>query len=316
MRWGFVVRVVALLPDSQSFSRALARTADEGLRWVGRLAVTVGLLVIPAAAAKNSSTLQLITPDVVLADPGETIELPVAVTPAEAIPDNALLRIKGLPPRVTLSAGYLVSPGNWAVPLAAIGTLKVSMPNDLTARAEISFLLADVDGRVHAEKQSRLIVARTGTTAPNLVAQIAAIAIPTLAMPLVPVEQPSGLLKARDAAAKGPQVNPYSLPALASESQLKIPPAVRLELEQILAEGDQALLSGDTEFARRVYRLVTERGLGLAAIKMAETFDPIERGRLRITDAVESEPLAKAWYRRAADLGEFRATERLKRFER
>lgn len=290
--------------------------ADDGKRRAVFGVLAFGLLVTPGHAGQGTATIRMVVPDVVLADPGETIELPIDVTPVESIPDNALVRIKGLPPRIALSSGYLVSPGTWAVPLAAIGSLKASVPDDLTARAEISFILADVDGKVHAEKQSRLIVARTGSAQPNLIAQAAAIAIPTLAVPLVPVAPPSGLLKARDGAGKGQAVNPYSLPALPSDSPLKMPSAIRLELEQILAEGDQSLLSGDIEFARRIYRLVTERGLGLAAIKMAETFDPIERDRLQIKDALDSEPLAKAWYRRAADLGERRALERLKRFER
>lgn len=91
--------------------------------------------------------------------------------------------------------------------------------------------------------------------------------------------------------------------------------AARLELEQVLADGDQALIVGDFTFARQVYRLATERGLGLAAIKMAETFDPNERGRLQVNDEAEDAGLARAWYRRALDLGERRAQERLKRLD-
>lgn len=309
------MRVAALLPVSHSFSFAARRLAEAGLRLSGVAAISLGLLVPPATAANGASTVRLLAPDVVLADPGETIDLPIDVTPVEAIPDNALVRIKGLPPRVSLSAGYLVSPGTWAVPLSAIGALKASMPEGLTARAEITFLLADVDGRVHAEKQSRLIVARTGNTSPNQLAQAATITIPTLAVPLIPVGPSPGVVKARDAAGKGTTAISYALPALPTEAQLKIPAAVRLELEQILAEGDQSLLSGDHEFARRIYRLVTERGLGLAAVKMAETFDPHERGRLQISDGTEDVSLARAWYRRAADLGERRALERLKRLD-
>jgi len=264
--------------------------------------------------AADKRGVQITVPDVILADPGETIELPIQLEPAEAVPGNSLIRIRGLPQRVSLNAGYLVSPGTWAVPLSAAGSLKVTMPDDLTARSEISFVLADVDGRVHAEKRSRVIVARTGAVPPAVVAQAASIPIPALAMPIAPPSPPRPTV-AFAGIVKPPGENAYALPALPPEAQLHIPAAVRLELEQILAEGDQSLISGDAEFARRIYRLVTERGLGLAAMKMAETFDPRERKRLAIRDAAESEALARAWYRRAADLGEKRALERLKRLE-
>lgn len=315
MRWGFVVRVAALKPVSGSLFRSVERIVDAGLKVSGAVCLAIGLLATPSVGAQGPARLKLVIPDVVLADPGETIDLAIDVAPVEAIPDNALVRIKGVPPRISLNAGYLVSPGTWAVPISAIGALKATVPDDLTVRAEITFLLADVDGRIHAEKQSRLIVARTGGGPSLQMAQVATIAIPSLAVPLVPVKPATGLIKAREVTSKVQAEAVHALPALPSSSQLQIPADVRLELEQILAEGDQALISGDVDFARRIYRLVTERGLGLAAIKMAETFDPAERARLKIKGADESEAIAKAWYRRAADLGEKRALDRLKRLE-
>lgn len=282
---------------------------------VSALAFVIALAFLATnSIAADKSGVQINVPDVILADPGETIELPIQLEPVEAIPDNSLIRIRGLPQQVSLSAGYLVSPGTWAVPLSAAGSLKVTMPDDLTARSEISFVLADVDGRHYAERRSRIIVARTGAAPPALVAHAASIPIPSLAIPVLPVT-PARPNLAPAGIAKAPAESAYALPALPPEAQLHVPSAVRLELEQILAEGDQSLISGDTEFARRIYRLVTERGLGLAALKMAETFDPRERTRLGINDTAENEGLARAWYRRAADLGERRALERLKRLE-
>lgn len=284
------------------------------MRQAGTIALAAALIGAATAAwAGDQRNIQIVVPDVVLADPGETVDLPVLLEPIEAIPDKSLIRIRGLPPRVSLNAGYLVSLGTWAVPLSAIGTLKVTMPEDLTARSEIVFVLADVDGRVHAEKRSRVIVARTGGASQTVAA--ASFPIPSLAASALPVAPQrgavalTGLSKSRAADAV------YALPALPPEAQLHIPATVRLELEQILAEGDQSLIGGDVDFARKIYKLVTERGLGLAAMKMAETFDPRERQRLLIRDTSESEALARAWYRRAADLGEKRALERLKRLE-
>lgn len=313
---GVVVRVAAHTPVQFSFF-SVTPSLFFGTQTMFMLALAIAMAVAAAtdSGAADKRSLQIIVPDVVLADPGETIELPIRLEPVEAIPRNSLIRIRGLPQRVSLNAGYLVSAGTWAVPLSAVSSLNVTVPDDLTARSEISFVLADVDGRVYAEKRSRIIVARTGGASTAVVAQAATIPIPPLAMPVLPGEPAVRPTMALAAIGKSTVESVYALPALPPEAQLNIPASVRLELEQILAEGDQSLISGDVEFARRIYRLVTERGLGLAAMKMAETFDPRERKRLVIRDTAESAALARAWYRRAADLGEKRALERLKRLD-
>lgn len=296
------------------------RSTERRRPWRFALAIIAAMAMVPAASRAQSSA-QIQMPDVILADPGETIDLPIMLAPEQVVPNQALIRIKGLPKRIALNAGYLVSAGTWAVPLTKLQGLKATVPDDLTARAEISVLLVDVEGRVHAEKQARLIVARTGNSGASASAggtiSVASIDIPPLASTIAPVPAlATRPTKVRDILAKGAADPVYALPALTPDSKLKLSSAFRLELEDILAEGDQALLVGDVEFARRVYRHVTERGLGLAAIKMAETFDPNERPQRRIADGAEDPALARAWYRRAADLGERRALERLQRLER
>lgn len=299
----------------QNFSRRLGRKGDHVRLFLIQLAVSAFLAwpAMPMAAEKP----RILAPDVILADPGETIDITIAIAPERAIPSQALVRIKGLPPRISLNAGYLVTTGTWAVPINALASLKATFPEDVTARSEITITLTDVEGRVHVERQIRLIVARTGAAPTKVPAQVANIDIPKLAMPAVPtprtVVRPSILPNAITSPATAVD---HTLPALSPASNLAMSNIVRLELEQLLADGDRALLEGDVAFARRIYRHVTERGLGLAAIKMAETFDPIERHRLSIADHAEDESIARAWYRRAADLGERRALERLQRLER
>lgn len=75
------------------------------------------------------------------------------------MPGQTYLRIKGLPLAAKLSEGHVVTPGVWAVPLAALSGLRLMAPLAGSGRTELSLALVSVDGGVLAETRSSLVVA-------------------------------------------------------------------------------------------------------------------------------------------------------------
>src|SRR6185295_10898385 len=79
---------------------------------------------------------------------------------------GSFIRIRGLPPTVALSDGYSIAPGSWAVPIAALPSLRITLPVGAAGKSEISITLVGIDGSVLAEVTSVLTVA-TPAPAPN-----------------------------------------------------------------------------------------------------------------------------------------------------
>src|SRR6185312_6414341 len=78
---------------------------------------------------------------------------------AQAIPRNAFVRLRGLPPMAALSEGHSIAPGAWAVALAALPDLKIMLPVGSTGRSDVVITLLAVDGTLLAEAKATLTVA-------------------------------------------------------------------------------------------------------------------------------------------------------------
>ncbi len=96
---------------------------------------------------------------VILAEPEVETSVNIQVGPDGAVPRQTFLRFRGLPLAAKLSDGHVVSPGVWAVPLAALPTLRLLAPLSSSGRTEIQLSLVGVDGGVLAETKSSLVVA-------------------------------------------------------------------------------------------------------------------------------------------------------------
>jgi hypothetical protein len=84
--------------------------------------------------------------------------LQIRIAPANALPKNCFVRVRGLPPAVSLSEGYATTPGAWAVPLYALTSLQMIVPAGVTGRAELSISLVGEDGTLLADAKSVLVV--------------------------------------------------------------------------------------------------------------------------------------------------------------
>ena len=130
--------------------------------------VAIGLLALAAHGAVPEPALAQVSGEsrpamrvapVILAEPETETPLAIQIGNDGQLPKQSFVRIRGLPAAAKLSEGHQISPGIWAVPLAALGTLKLTSPLASSGRSEIVITLVDVDGAVLAEVKSALVVA-------------------------------------------------------------------------------------------------------------------------------------------------------------
>ena len=82
-------------------------------------------------------------------------------------------------------------------------------------------------------------------------------------------------------------------------------------ISRLLARGELLLDTGEVEAARTLLREAAEAGSVMAALKLAETYDPGEVRRLGMTDSSADPVQAVRWYERAEALGSEVARDRL-----
>lgn len=203
------------------------------------------------------------------------------VSPVEALPPNSFVRIRGLPEAGSLSDGYAIALGVWAVPLRALANLKATLPQNLSGRAPLMVQLVSADGVVLAETTTLLTLEVAKAPAPPAPPQAAE----RLNAPPPPVEA--------------------TRPRLSAEE--------RQRAEKLVVQGDRYLESGNVAIARQFFQRAADIGLALGALRLAATFDPNELSRLGTQGVVPSPADARHWYERAKLLGAPEADERLAR---
>jgi hypothetical protein len=301
------VPLVLDLPTPLTRRRQRARIAA-GLM-AGLLAIPLALLVLPGPhTAPTSSTDNLLPDDValtetipalvvgaaIIAEPSTATALPIHLTPAEAIPTDAWIRIAGLPLLAWLSEGYEIAPGLWGVPPAALPKLKITAPSGRGIRSMVSVAVMSSDGRVLTEAQSVFAV--------------------------MPAQQ---LLNREDAPAEPDSTEAAAASLPRATAVIQCPgalPAASFSYEQVQAarrlveKGDNALADGAVAVARSFYQRAAQMGWSGAAFALATTYDPHELTRWPLGPSANLS-LARCWYSRAQQLAETEAAHYLKRLE-
>lgn len=234
----------------------------------------------------------------ILAEPANETPLPIQVGPADALPKNTFVRIRGLPAAVSLSEGHSIAPGAWAVPFAGLPTLRVTVPVGLSGRSEIIVALVTVEGTVLTEAKSTLVIA---TVLPGGNEKVE--------------PQPKAVASIGPSVSTTPDKGSTGSTARSTPS----PPAAPARTEEqrralrLIAKGNELLTEGDVATARLYFQRGVDAGLHEGALAMAASFDPAEIVRIGALGIQGDTQAARRWYERAKELGAPEAAERLRR---
>jgi hypothetical protein len=276
--------------------------------WCGVSLLLLLVAAAPPAAAQQATPVVGVSRVLYLEADAEA-PLPIQVGPLDAIPRQSFLRLRGLPTSATLSEGYAISPGVWAVPMAGLPTLKIQFSGTAAGRFDVAVTLLAVDGRALAESQMSIVLTDGGASAARpashpLTAASAA-ELPARATPPATALSPDRSVAA--AAAAPPPAVP---PARVAPAR---PPVDAERARRHVLKGDQLLQEGDIAAARLFYQRAVDLGWGPAALALGATYDPAELPRLNVRGLVGDAGLARRWYEAARTLGAPEADARLRR---
>jgi hypothetical protein len=259
---------------------------------------------VPCAPALSQSQVQTLVqasaqpsitvPPAITAEAASQAALPIRVGPPDAVPHNSFVRLRGLPPTAALSEGYSIGPGSWAVSLAALPELKITLPAGTLGRSDIVVTLVAIDGSVLAETRSTLAVF-AGRKAEK----------PREPDPPAPVA--ATILRAgvpEGADRRAPPPPPAVQPPIPQERERAL---------RLVKRGDEQLSEGNVAAARLFYERAADAGLAQGAMALAGTFDGAELARLGVRGIQPDPKQARRWYERARQLGDNDAEERLRR---
>jgi len=106
-------------------------------------------------------------------------------------------------------------------------------------------------------------------------------------------------------------------PQTVSPSVAPRPPVAAEDASVIAAKmkiGVELMTYGEVTSARVMFQRVAEAGEGAGAFALAETYDPLVLGGLRLRERIVPDlALARTWYERARDLGSLEARDRILR---
>jgi hypothetical protein len=125
---------------------------------VAGIVTAIGAMESPPSASAAESGPRINIATAVLARPASEVALPVRIEASERLPPNSFVRVRGLPPSVSLTDGFAIGPGVWAVPLFGLAALKVNVPVGVSGQSDVLVTLVDVEGTIFAEATSILVV--------------------------------------------------------------------------------------------------------------------------------------------------------------
>ena len=234
------------------------------------------------AQVTAADALKITVAPTVTATAAAQAPMPIAVGPSGALPTNGFVRVRGLPPTVSLSAGYVTAPGAWSVPINALSALKMIVPAGVAGSCDLSIGLVAEDGTLLAETKAVLVVTPPPQSAP----------------PAAPKAVPADLAR-------------QDTPSAAHMPILS--PADRDAAERLIARGEREMEQGGVAVARQFFLRATQAGLARGALLLAATYDPRELARSGVQGVQPNIAEARKWYEKARELGAPEAEERLAR---
>jgi hypothetical protein len=263
---------------------------------LGAVVVLAALSFGASAFGQSARPVTIKVPPVVVAEAAGQVSFPIQIEPADAIPRNSFVRLRGLPAMAALSEGYVIGAGSWAVPISALPDLKISLPAATAGRSEITILLVAVDGAVLLETKTALSVAQAAAPVRERSAG------PPGGAAMLRAGVPVELAPSR-------QEPTAATPPLVPRSQ----PQDRERAMRLLVKGNEQLEEGNVSAARLFFERAADAGLAEGAMALAATFDAAELGRRNVRGIKPDSKLARQWYERARQLGAGDAEDRIRR---
>jgi hypothetical protein len=252
------------------------------------------------AAAQSAPQPTISMPTTIAAEAASQAPLFIRVNPPDAIPRRSFIRLRGLPSMAALSEGHSIAPGAWAVPLAALPNLKITLPAGASGRSEFVVTLVAIDGAVLAAAKSTLVI-NPGRQEPPTDPARSAGAPPSASATIMRAGAPP----------QGPQ--PAERSTAPTITVQKMAPEDRDRAVRLVRKGDEHLSEGNIAAARLLYERAAEAGLAEGAMALAGTYDAAELARLNVRGIAPSAKEARRWYERARELGAAGAAAQLQR---
>ena len=289
-----MISVKGMAPAAARWHRRAPRLGPAALaRGLALVLAAVGLCASAQAQTRGSAPA-VTAPQAIVAEPASQAAFPIRVGPADAVPRNSFVRLRGLPPMAALSEGHSIGPGSWAVPLAALPELKIMLPAGSSGRSEIIVTLVAVDGSVLAEAKSTLAVAADPKAGRGQAQRD----------PRPPAVASILRAGAAEGAERSQPPQPVTQPTTPQDRERAL---------RLVKKGDEQLSEGNAAAARLFYERAADAGLAQGAMALAATFDAVELARSGLRGIQPDTKLAQRWYERAMQLGAGDAEARLRR---
>jgi hypothetical protein len=223
---------------------------------------------------------------------------------ADTAPPGAFVLIKGLPPASWITAGSAAGEGVWRVPVRDLGRAAVVPPPDYVGVMSLAVDLTHADGTVSDSDVLRLEwippVVNAIEPTPVKVTNVGP-ANPAFSQPPQPAVTPqAGAPPSGQAASVDSDTVRSAFRRLDAE-----------ELANLLKRAERYLQEGDVAAARLLLRHAAEADNVQATIALAATYDPVILRQLGALGATADVAKARAWYRKASELGSTEAALRL-----
>jgi len=223
---------------------------------------------------------------------GKPVRVPVSLIGGRA-EEYSFLMFRGLPPKVTLSAGFRLKE-SWAVSLRDLENLTIETPAEFQGAFNLEVLL--IKGR-DTPAESRVISV-------EIVSQDAQ--PPATAS----INQSAPGPQLLTAAPRTPDAErpPITKRSQQQQARLTMPAA---EEQGMMQRAEALLRNKDVASARLLFEHLAKNGSAKAALAMGKTFDPAFFRTIEAAGLKPDVEKARDWYSQAADLGDQEAPSRL-----
>jgi hypothetical protein len=225
----------------------------------------------------------------------EPILLAVVAVPTTS---SGSLLLRGLAHGTRLSAGAALDEDGWELSLRDIGSAYVYAPPDFVGAMNATIALLSPSKKVIDSRPIRL----------EWTAKADSLQPPTNNREIEP--------EIANAATKQ-EINPGTASAAARQeinpgaSAAAVKPIDPQEAAALMERGRDLLRNGDVASAQLAFRRLAEAGKADAALALATTYDPRYLVEHNLVGIVGDEAKARAWYRRAKELGSMEANRLL-----